>query len=426
MLTPELKFFIRCSTLANMQVTALATVIAVASLAIDPASAQKLPKGDGAPAAPKPAASSASTAPGRPSFGQGYYRMKLVKIIDNEGFGPNVEVAHLLLPADWRTEGGVHWVNGQLQCPQNMIQVQFKATAPDGVAGIEIGPSHTWQWSSDPQMQRIIQQQAAAKTACDAGPVLGAIDYLRSIIPRMRPGARILAAEPLPALTAAKQEEAARDNAMLIKAGVVRAVKAESGSVRIAYTQNGQSVEEWISTTVQTVAKPTADSAALMRGQMINSQNYYSMFAEGVFAARAPAGKLDKKLIATVVASERVNAQYQAAVSQFLVNMGNTQLKGVMDRQRIWHDAQQQISATIIATYQHQQAVQDRLAEQWSQTIRGVETYVNPSTGTNVELTGGYDSAWVNNRGEYLLSDSPGFNPAVAFQEGWTQLKKAK
>jgi len=127
-----------------------------------------------------------------------------------------------------------------------------------------------------------------------------------------------------------------------------------------------------------------------------------------------------------VVASERVNAQYQAAVSQFLVNMGNTQLKGVMDRQRIWHDAQQQISATIIATYQHQQAVQDRLAEQWSQTIRGVETYVNPSTGTNVELTGGYDSAWVNNRGEYLLSDSPGFNPAVAFQEGWTQLKKAK
>jgi hypothetical protein len=31
----------------------------------------------------------------------------------------------------------------------------------------------------------------------------------------------------------------------------------------------------------------------------------------------------------------------------------------------------------------------------------------------------------VNNRGEYLLSDTPGFNPAIVFQENWTELKRA-
>jgi hypothetical protein len=399
-----------------MQFTWLVTGFAVAACAISPASAQKA------------SVPSARDLLSGPNSGQGsYYRVKVAKIIDNQGFGPNIEAGHLLLPADWRTEGGVQWSGAHLSCPQNMIEVHFKATAPDGVTGIEIAPSYTWQWSSDPQMQRIIQQQAASNTACDAAPVMGVIDYLRArIVPRLRPGARIVGAEPLPGLTQAKQADMVRDNAALIQGGYVRGVKAESGSVLISYVQNGQTIEEVLSTTVQTIAKPTANTAALMQGQVVNSANYYSMYGENVFAARAPAGKLDKKLIATIVASERTNAQWQAAVVQFLVNMGNIQLKGVMDRQRIWHDAQQQISATITATYQHQQAVQDRAAEQFSQTIRGVQTYVNPSTGTAVELTGGYNNAWVNNRGEYLLSDSPGFNPAVVFHEDWTELTKAK
>jgi hypothetical protein len=80
-------------------------------------------------------------------------------------------------------------------------------------------------------------------------------------------------------------------------------------------------------------------------------------------------------------------------------------------------DAGQQTSATIRQTYEHQQAVPDRAAQQFSQAIRGVEAYVKPATGVN---------AWVNNRGEYLVSGTPGFNAAVALRENWTQLKKAR
>jgi hypothetical protein len=143
-----------------------------------------------------------------------------------------------------------------------------------------------------------------------------------------------------------------------------------------------------------------------------------------VFAYRAPAERFDNKLIATILASVRLNPQYQAAVSQFLSNMNQIAQQGAMDRARIWREAGQQISATISQAYQRQQAVQDRAAQQFSQTIRGVETYIDPS-GTKVELAGGYDNAWMNGRGEYLLSNTPGFNPAVALRENWTPLKKA-
>jgi hypothetical protein len=421
-----LNFSIRCSTLTGMQARWIVTAFAIISSVAYPQS--KLPKGDGAPPPARPTSLAVPTgASSGPSSGQGYYKLKIAKLYDNQGWGPGIEAGRMLLPTDWRTEGEVRWVSGHLGCPGNMIQAQFKATAPDGITGIEISPGYVWQWSSDPSNQRIIQQQAAQKTGCDAGPVMGAADYLRTrVIPKMRSGALIVGTEPLPALTQAKQAEMAENNAMLIKGGVVRSIKADAAAVRITYMQNGQQVEEVLSTTVEVTAKPTPNSAALMRGQMVQSENYYSMYAENVFAARAPAGKLDKKLIATIVASTRTDARWANAVGQVLLNIGNTQLKGAMDRQKIWHDAQQQISATITATYQHQQAVQDRAAAQFSQTIRGVETYVNPSTGTSVELTGGYNTAWVNNRGEYLLSDSPGFNPAVAFQEGWTELKKGK
>jgi hypothetical protein len=360
--------------------------------------------------------------------GQGhYYRLKLVKIMDEQGFGEPVEVARLLIPADWHAEGGVHWDDGHLGCPLNIIKLQFRAVAPDGVTGIEFSPGYMWQAASDPMMQQIIRQQAAAGTGCDAGPVSGAVEFLKgSVIPRLRPGARVVGAEPLPAVKQAKEALLAQSYGPLVRAGYVRGYKADAASVEIAYTESGQPVSEWLSATVLTIVSPSANTAALMQGQMNQSATTFSMVAEPVFTARAHEGKFDKKLVATIIASTRPNPQYQAAVTQFLTNMGKIAQRGAMDRARIWHDASEQISATINETYQRQQAVQDRAAQQFSEAIRGIETYVNPRTGTNVELTGGYDNAWVNNRGEYLLSDSPGFNPAVQFQENWTQLKKAE
>ena len=106
-----------------------------------------------------------------------YQRMRMVREMDREGWGEPVEAFRLLIPSDWKADGGVRWVS-DLGCPNNIIQVQFRATAPDGTTGVEFLPSYTWASSDDPMMQNIIQQQAQSQAGCAFGPVAGAVEYL--------------------------------------------------------------------------------------------------------------------------------------------------------------------------------------------------------------------------------------------------------
>lgn len=356
-----------------------------------------------------------------------YYRLKQVTILDSQGFGAPVEVVRLLIPADWRAEGGIVWDGQELRCPSNIIKPRWRAVSPDGLSGVEWLPGKSWQAASDPMMQQILRQQAAARTGCDPGPVTSTAAYLsRAVAPQLRPGARVLESRPLTELTQAKRQKLSQTYGPLVQAGYVRSFQTDSASVRISYQQGGHAVEEVLSSNIVSVAMPSANTAALMQGQVLQNATTYSITLEPIFSVKAPAGQFDNELAATIMASIRPNPQYEAAVGQFLSGMSATAQKGAMDRQRIWADAGRQISATITQSYQSQQAVQDRAASQFSQTIRGVESYRDPQSGKTVELTGGYDNAWVSPRGEYLVSNSPGFNPGVELHENWTQLRKVR
>jgi hypothetical protein len=72
--------------------------------------------------------------------------------------------------------------------------------------------------------------------------------------------------------------------------------------------------------------------------------------------------------------------------------------------------------------YESRQASLDRTFERQSQALRGVETFVDPSTSSRVELSTGYQGAWPNGLGDYLLSDSPGFDPGRDLGGNWREL----
>jgi hypothetical protein len=75
--------------------------------------------------------------------------------------------------------------------------------------------------------------------------------------------------------------------------------------------------------------------------------------------------------------------------------------------------------------WQNQQASRDRIATAWSETMRGVETFVDFAGGGTVELQSGFDNAWSNGAGEYVLSDQPGFNPNTVFtDQNWTRMER--
>ena len=62
----------------------------------------------------------------------------------------------------------------------------------------------------------------------------------------------------------------------------------------------------------------------------------------------------------------------------------------------------------------------------WSQTMRGTETYVDPSSGTPVELPAHFDTVWTNSLGEYALVLTPGVNPNQVLSGTWTRMQKKR
>jgi hypothetical protein len=74
-------------------------------------------------------------------------------------------------------------------------------------------------------------------------------------------------------------------------------------------------------------------------------------------------------------------------------------------------------------SYRKRQESQDRIHQKFIEYIRGVETYTNPYEGRPVQLPSGYQDAWVNGRGEYVLSNSPGYNPNVGDTIEWRRME---
>jgi hypothetical protein len=65
----------------------------------------------------------------------------------------------------------------------------------------------------------------------------------------------------------------------------------------------------------------------------------------------------------------------------------------------------------------------DRLSTDWSREIRRVEAFFDPHRQEEVELPSGYGRAWANNLGEYILTDSPSFNPNIDSNLYWEPME---
>jgi hypothetical protein len=202
--------------------------------------------------------------------------------------------------------------------------------------------------------------------------------------------------------------------------------QADAARVRVRYDSGSGPIEEWLTAGVFDVPMQAISSGAAMQGHMTMTIQHISS-ASRVFGFRAPAGRLQEqeRLFATMVASVQVNPVWEAALGQVALNLAQIELQGARERSRIWSEAMAEVGRTQMGAWEAQQASQSRLAEAWGQTMRGVETFVDPSTSEAVELSAGFDAAWSNGVGEYLLSDKPGFDPNAVFaDQSWSRLER--
>lgn len=358
-----------------------------------------------------------------------YMRLKKVQVIDRHGFEKPMPALSVLVPTDWSFDGEVRFAQQPGGAPADLVKITFRAASPDGRTGIELFPGYSWTWADDPVMRQAIQnsnamsaQLGGARTELMA-PLSAREFLIRIAVPKVRPGVRVLGTEPIPDVDEPLKQEVQQAQAQASQAGLQLRIKADHARAHLQSNAGGQPTEEWITAVVYTRATP-APSMNPMTGQMGQTWTYQCA-AQYLFGLRAPAGALNanEKLYRAVLSTVRVDPTWQARVSQVQLNIQATQLKGAQDRSRIVSQSSEDMRRTIREGYESRQRSHDRTSAQFSDALRGVQNYRNPATGEVVQLDNQYGHAWASGNGEYLLSDSPGFNPNSALRGNWTELQ---
>lgn len=377
-------------------------------------------------AAPVPQSSPAAVPAVQPSGGvhNGYLVMKKATVMDQNGFERPIPSASMLIPADWQYQGATQWMTKDL-C--NGIQTTFRASGPDGRA-FEIFPNYNWTWADDPTfLRQDFQQKAQMGTkGCDVIPPMGAADFLRRNLPRLRPNAQVVDIEPMPKYLQTMQQQARQTEQMAMRYNLQQRVRPDVARARLRYSVGGKAVEEWVVATTL-ITGTLGQSYDVRSGRMGQSFSYSC--AATLSAARAPQGELDssEKFFELIISTIRVDPNWQARLNQHAGAMSAIEQKGVSDRAAINRQTATDLSNIRRQGWENQQKSEDHVFGQFSDTTRGVENYRNPATGETFQLSNQYGHAWVNNHNEYILSDQAGWDPNTVLKTGnWTALEHVK
>lgn len=357
-----------------------------------------------------------------------FHRMKKVALIDRHGFEKPLPAISMLIPSDWKFESDVLYPKG-MPCGE-LFKLSFRAQSPDGKLALELFPAYLWQWADDPNSRQMMQAsnqqgQQFGKAGCDLMQPMRAGDFVaKAMAPKLRPGARVLGVEPVPDANEMLQRQAQQAQAQAQQVGLKVRISAESARAKVAYQLKGVPVEEWLSAVVTVRAQPMP----VFSGGRMGQTTSYTGEARFLFAMRAPAGQLEanQKLFKLIVSSMRTESDWQGRVARVQGNIAAVNQKGVADRQKIRQQSAEDIRRIQNETYQNRQHSQDVQNQRFSQHIRDVETFRDPNSGTSVELSNQYGHAWSNGAGEYILSDSPNFNPNAQVNGNWTQMQQVQ
>ena len=329
-------------------------------------------------------------------------RLKCFRCVDRQGIG--AEAFSIVAPADWEFQGEVQWILDRPAAPAAAV---FRVRNPKGTEQVELLPTVYFFWTSN-QMVLAACPLGSRYFGNEMRPPMRALESIKEmLLPRFRKDAVGLKMV---------SEERLRDPfkptvGIPTDANVV----SDGARVRVEYDADGTAMEEEIYATVQAVELP------MMVG------TYWAMGY--TFCLRAEKGQLDKssRTLQTIARSFRLDPQWfnkHNQIVEMLVQNQIRQIQRIGEVSRMVSRTYNEISDMTRRGYEERQAAQDRMFDGFSQAIRGVDEYYNPMEERSVELPTGYDGAWANANGEYILSDNPNFNPNVGSNADWRKLDR--
>lgn len=378
--------------------------------------------------------------------GRDYTVFERVRFMDATGFESPAEAFSLLLPRNWKHEGGIVWKNPR-ECVGEMVGARMSISSPDGAIRFQALPLHAWSYASDGAMLQSLQMQAQAG-GCDVGEPMGAEAYLRQVmVPNELSGATVIEVRPNEPVQRELQQQAEKSRALIMQYGAQQVdFVIEAVTARVRWNDGTEGVV--LCSVVNTIS--TMQNA--FTGQMQRLSN--SAASERSWIRFPPARRAEAEtVLANLKSSYRTNPAWKSAVENYQARlrqqqdvdhhvkmkaiadqtaanarahagrMADIQARGAANTQR--HENRMAAMDQSMRSWEAQQSSQDRTHTSFVQTIREVETWRGPDGG--VELSSGYDQAWSRGDGAYIVSNSPAFDPRSAFQDqSWTELKREK
>jgi hypothetical protein len=325
-----------------------------------------------------------------------------------------MEAFRLLIPKGWRADGSITWS----QNPALPAQARFRFSNPKGTEEFNLFPTQAYFWTNN-QMALATNPPGSLRFGT---LVMSPIDlnaaFTRVIIPQARSGVsglRTIKAHEVPEL------------ATIARGQPVQGVRsyASAGKMRIEYGENGRPMEEEIYAAVSQFVTDLPGSA-LSPGYFIN---YW--YIDYVFSFRAGKNRLDSqaRVFQTMLYSMKVNPQWFAKVANVREMMAQNAIRGIQATGRIGDmvaRAGSNLREDQMRDWERRQQANDRVIENFTDNIRGVERFNDPFAEKEVELPSGYGRAFANNLGEYIVTDSPSYNPNIGSNLHWEELQPAR
>ncbi len=366
----------------------------------------------GASQSPNPSSSGPSTsnsASSSPQLAGDVARFKTVSFVDTEGIG--TKAFSMLVPVDWESSGKISWV---LDNPAMPAFGSFKAWNPNGAEEYNYFANQAFFWSNNPLLVQTFpvgSHYFGAEVREPVGPTVALKDI---VLPEVRGGVQNLVV---------KSEQQLPELANVIATGTDPltgvVTSASGGKIRVEYTLNGVAMEEELYCVIQSQDIPVQTLTGVAR-----NVNWYLTYLESFRAAK---GQLDSetKMFQTISHSAQTDKNWLNKYTQvvnYLIQRQIQQIQSMGQLSNIISQTSDEISDANYQAWQQTQETNDRIAEDFSNYMLGVQTYTNPTDGSTVDLPSGYGYAWANKLGDYILSDSPSYNPNIGSSLDWQQM----
>lgn len=318
-----------------------------------------------------------------------------------------METFNMLVPKDWRVVGEVTWSED----PALPARSSFRFYNPTGPEELNFFPTHAFFWT-DNSLFLATNPPGSLRFGTLVKSPVGLHDaFSRTIIPDANrdTGAAVIV-----------EEGQVPELAELARGVPTQGVNAfaEAGKIRIEYHDGGRRMEEEFYAAVsQFVIQMPASMAG--GGYFIN---YWYM--DYLFSFRDEKGKLDShsKIFQTMIYSVKLNPEWVAKVMNVKEALAQQYIQGIKAIGRIGETiarAGSSMREDQQRSWEQRQQVNDRIAQSFIDYVRGVDRYYDSRGGKEVELPSGYGNAWANDLGEYIVTESPSYNPNLESTQHW-------